>query len=69
MNGDSWKMLWIRHAWRLGAHIVNTTKSIHPTDWSPPSWSGDGMRDWSSFVRLKSNSLNAESYPLLHSER
>ncbi len=36
MNGDSWKMLWIRHALRLGAHIVNTTKSIHPTDWSLP---------------------------------
>ena len=65
MNGDSWKMLWIRHALRLGAHIVNTTKSIHPTDSSLPSWSGVGMRDWSMFVLLKSNLLNAESYPPL----
>ena len=39
------------HALRLGAHIVNTTKSIHPTDWTLPRWSGDGMRDWSMFVR------------------
>jgi hypothetical protein len=37
----------------------HTTKSIHPTDLSLPSWSGVGMRDWSMFVLLKSNLLNA----------